>query len=550
MASGGTGAHTSSVPEPGPTPTQDTVPGNSPTRTDTPQPAVSMRDITKHFVGVVANDGVNLDVAPGEVHALLGENGAGKSTLSNILTGLYRPDEGTVHLYGKQVSFNSPKDAIDAGVAMVHQHFRLVTKFTVTENFVLGTGGSFDAKTAAQRIGALGEEYGLEVDPHANVWELSVGEQQRVEILKALDRKAKVLILDEPTAVLTPQEADALFATMRRMAADGRSIIFISHKLHEVMKVSDRVTTLRDGKAVGTVVTAETTSAELARHMVGRSVVFSSDDTAERPEVDLSKVVLDVHGMSADGSRPQSSPKSITLQVHAGEVVAVCGVAGNGQRELAEGIYGLRKRTAGTVAVGGVKSRDRGPRESSTLGLAYVPEDRHRTGLSPSLPIHGNLALKGYRRPPMSAGPFLRGGVIRRHAEELVKRFSIKTPSIDTPTRVLSGGNLQKVLLARELSSEPHALVASTPTRGLDVGAIETVRALLVDAARQGTGVLLITEDLEEAMALAHRLVVIFEGCIVGEFHQGNFDIEKIGLLMGGQTEKGAPGDTEGEGAA
>lgn len=500
-------------------------------------PAVSMRGITKRFVGVVANDGVDLDVAAGEVHALLGENGAGKSTLSNILTGLYHPDEGTVRLDGREVTFASPRDAIDAGVAMVHQHFRLVTKFTVTENFLLGSRGDYDLRAAARRISDLGREYGLEVDPDANVWELSVGEQQRVEILKALDRQAKILILDEPTAVLTPQEADALFATMRRMADDGRSVIFISHKLHEVMAVSDRVTTLRDGRTVGTLITAETTSAELARQMVGRSVVFNADDTAQRPEVDPGRVVLDVRGLSADGVRPQSSPKDVTLQVKAGEVLAICGVSGNGQRELAAAIYGIRKRTSGSVTIDGAASHGRGPRESTALGLAFIPEDRLKTGLSPSLPIHGNLALKGYRRPPMSAGPFLKAKVIRQNAEDLVKRFGIKTPNIDTPTRVLSGGNVQKVLLAREIGSDPHVLIASTPTRGLDVGAIETVRAVLMDAARRGTGILLITEDLDEAIALAHRLVVMFEGRVVGEFRRGDFDIGRIGLLMGGHID-------------
>ena len=501
-------------------------------------PAVSMRGITKRFVGVVANDSVDLDVAPGEVHALLGENGAGKSTLSNILTGLYHPDEGTIRLFGEEVRFASPRDAIDAGVAMVHQHFRQVTKFTVAENFLLGSRGPYDPKAAAERIRSIGREYGLEVDPDADVWELSVGEQQRVEILKALDRQAKILILDEPTAVLTPQEADALFVTMRRMADDGRSVIFISHKLNEVMKVSDRVTTLRDGKTVGTVVTADTTSAELARQMVGRNVVFNADDTAERPVVDAARVVLDVAGLSAPGVRPQSSPRDVSLQVHAGEVLAICGVSGNGQRELAAAIYGIRKRTAGTVTIDGVQSRGKGPRESTELGLAFIPEDRLKTGLSPSLPVLGNLALKGYRRPPMSIGPFLKHDVIRRNAEEQVKRFGIKTPSVDTPTRVLSGGNVQKVLLAREIGSEPHVLIASTPTRGLDVGAIETVRATLMDAARRGMGVLLLTEDLDEAMALSHRLVVMFAGRIAGEFARGSYDIEKIGLLMGGHSEE------------
>lgn len=531
---GGAGAPVPAPESPSADPVVPAAASNGAPRIDTAVPAVSMRGITKRFVGVVANDGVDLEVAAGEVHAILGENGAGKSTLSNILTGLYRPDEGTIRLFGTQVSFSSPRAAIAAGVAMVHQHFRQVTKFTVAENFLLGSSGAFDPKNASERIRALGQEYGLEVDPDANVWDLSVGEQQRVEILKALDRKARVLILDEPTAVLTPQEADALFATMRRMTDEGHSVIFISHKLHEVMKVSDRVTTLRDGRNVGTVVTAETTSAELARQMVGRSVVFNADAIEDRPEADPDRIVLDVRDLSAPGVRPQSSPRSVSLQVHAGEILAICGVAGNGQRELAAAIYGIRKRTTGTVTINGVKSAGKGPRESTTLGLAFIPEDRLRTGLSPSLPIHGNLALKGYRSAPMSSGPFLKQRVIRANAEDLVKRYAIKTPSIDTPTRVLSGGNVQKVLLAREIGAKPHVLIASTPTRGLDVGAIETVRSLLMEAAHRGTGVLLITEDLDEAMALAHRMVVMYEGRIAGEFARGDYDIEKIGLLMGG----------------
>ena len=499
--------------------------------------------ITKRFGALTANDAVSLTLRRGEVVALLGENGAGKTTLMNILFGHYVADEGGVEAFGQPLPPGNPRAALAAGVGMVHQHFTLAGNLTVLENIRLGTEGLWTrgAADARAKVDRLSRDFGLAVHPDAKVARLSVGERQRVEILKALYRDARILILDEPTAVLTPQEADALFATMRRMTEDGRSVIFISHKLHEVMKVSDRVTTLRDGRTVGTVVTKDVTSADLARQMVGRSVVFNEDDIEDRPEVDPSRLVLDVLGLSAVGVRPQSSPKSVDLQVKAGEIVAICGVSGNGQRELAASIYGLLKRTSGTVKVNGVESKQKGPRESTALGLAFIPEDRLKTGLSASLPIKSNLALKGYRFAPMSSGPFLKHKVIKANAEEKVKRYGIKCPGIDTPTRVLSGGNVQKVLLAREIGANPHILIASTPTRGLDVGAIETVRSLLMEAARNGTGVLLITEDLDEAMALAHRLVVMFEGRIAGEFHRGDFNIEKIGLLMGGHSgEDGA----------
>jgi general nucleoside transport system ATP-binding protein len=497
--------------------------------------AVAMAGITKRFPGVLANDDVSFEVRRGEVHALLGENGAGKSTLSNVLTGLYRPDSGTIQIGGRLVSLASPREAIAAGIGMVHQHFRLVPTFTVAENIVLGGSGPLKRAETYARIRSLGDRFGLAVDPEAKVWQLSVGEQQRVEILKALDREAQVLILDEPTAVLTPQEAEALFATLRAMAASGRSVVFISHKLDEVMAVSDRVTVLRDGRNVGTVEVASTTQRDLARLMVGRDVVFNADDLAERPAIDLSRVVLQTIDLRADDSRGRAALRGVNLSVHAGEIVSVVGVAGNGQKELAETICATRKRTGGQVLVGGVSTLGGDPRELIELGVSHIPEDRLHTGLSPSASIEENLVLKSYRRSPMSRGPLLNRAGIRANAVSLMDRFGVKAPSPQTPTRLLSGGNVQKVLLAREIAASPAVLVAASPTRGLDVGAIEVVRGLLMEAARAGTGVLLITEDLEEAIALSDRIVVLYEGQIAGSVERGHADVTELGLLMGGQ---------------
>ncbi len=496
--------------------------------------AVAMTGITKQFSGVLANDDVSFDVRAGEVHALLGENGAGKSTLSNVLSGLYHPDAGTIHIAGRRVELSSPRDAIACGIGMVHQHFHPVPTFTVAENIVLGEKRPFRRKETEERIRALGEEFGLPVDPAAKVWQLSVGEQQRVEILKALERQATVLILGEPTAVLTPQESETLFATLRSMARAGRSVVFISHKLDEVMAVSDRVTVLRDGRNVGTVETATTSPRELAHLMVGREVVFSADDHANRPVIDRERVVLRTVDLHADDSRGRPAVRGVDLSVCAGEIVAVCGVSGNGQRELAETICGTRARTRGEVFIDGVATTGRDPREAIEMGVAHIPEDRLHTGLAASASVEHNLVLKSYRRPPMSKGPLLQHRAIRKNAHELIDRFGVKTPGADTSTRLLSGGNVQKVLLARELSGNPHVLVAASPTRGLDVGAIETVRGLLLDAARRGMGVLLITEDLEEAISLSDRIVVMFAGTLAGSVDRDSADITEIGLLMGG----------------
>ncbi len=497
--------------------------------------AVKMTGIVKRFPGVVANDGVDFDVCRGEVHALLGENGAGKSTLSNILTGLYRPDDGSIEIAGQAVSLTSPRAALAAGIGMVHQHFRLVSTFTVAENIVLGDQGSslfMNRQDIAQRVTTLAEQYHLAVDPDARIWQLSVGEQQRVEILKVLYRGAQVLILDEPTAVLTPIEAEALFVTLRAMVAEGRSVIFISHKLDEVMAVADRVTVLRGGRTVGCVRTADTTIRDLASLMVGRSIEFSRVERRQPAQPD--KLVLSAHFVSALDDRGRRALHDVNLTVGHGEIVGVAGVAGNGQRELAEVIAGTRIATNGTVEVDGQIVRSGHARSAIASGIAHIPEDRLHTGLAAGHSVEDNLALKNYRSPLLSKFRILRRAAIRRQARELVDRYDVKTPTTATPVRLLSGGNVQKVLLAREFSGQPKVLIAASPTRGLDVGAIETVRDRLVEAADSGMGVLLISEDLDEIMSLADRILVIYEGRIVDDIAAGSADRHHIGLLMGG----------------
>jgi general nucleoside transport system ATP-binding protein len=495
-----------------------------------------MRGIVKRFPGVLANDGVDFEAAAGEVHALLGENGAGKSTLSNILTGLYRPDEGEIFIGGERMQFHAPRDALDAGIFMVHQHFRLVEPFTVAENVVLGDhrgeGRTFRLRQRAieRRVAELSTRYGLAVDPRARIWQLSLGEQQRVEILKALYREARILILDEPTAVLTPQESDVLFETLREMAAEGRTVIFISHKLHEVKAVADRVTVLRGGHSIATVSAADATLRSLAALMVGRELDGGQAARARSAR----EPVLELAQVWADGDRGGAALKGASLVVRAGEIVAVAGVAGNGQRELAEVVAGMRPATEGTIRIGGKSVRGGDPRAAIAAGVAYVPEDRLGTGVAPSLSIAANLVLKGYRESHASRGPLLRLGKIRERAVELIHRYRIAAPGPAAPARLLSGGNLQKVVLAREFSGKPRLVVAGSPTRGLDVGAIETVHAYLREAAADGVGVLLISEDLDEILLLADRIVVMYEGAVAGETSRDDADVEEIGLMMAG----------------
>ena len=502
-------------------------------------PAVAMRGITKRFPGVLANDAVDFEAAAGEVHALLGENGAGKSTLSNILTGLYRPDEGEIELHGEPVHFHSPRDALEAGIGMVHQHFRLVPPFTVAENIVLGEhgedggGGMFvHPRSIERRVLELGKRYSVAVDPRARIWQLSVGEQQRVEILKALYREARILIMDEPTAVLTPQESEALFVTLRSMAAEGRTVIFISHKLHEVKAVADRVTVLRGGRNVATVPTADASARELAAMMVGRQVELSSRRDRDAPHP--TTTALEVEALTVPGDRGANAITDLSLSVRHGEIVGVAGVAGNGQRELAEAITGIRPPSSGRVRVDGKALRTSDPRSAIGAGVAHVPEDRLGTGVAPSLSIADNSVLKSYRGPDISQGPFLRRRSIYRHALELIKRYAVATPGPDLRARDLSGGNLQKLVLGREFEGKPRVLVAASPTRGLDVGAIETVHSYLRQAARDDVAVLLISEDLDEILALADRVIVLYEGRLSGAFDPATSTVEEIGLAMAG----------------
>lgn len=503
--------------------------------------AVAMRGITKRFPGVIANDDVSFEVAQGEVHALLGENGAGKTTLMNVLTGLYRPDEGEIEVDGRLVELHSPRDAITAGIGMVHQHFRLVDTLTVSENVVLGSRTEpflLHRQARTREVEQLSESLQMPIDPDAKIWQLSIGEQQRVEIMKAVRSGSRVLILDEPTAVLTPQEAKELFRTIRAMASRGHSVIVITHKLHEVLEVADRITVLRGGRSIGTVEKVGATPQSLAALMVGRDV-----DVARRQDGSsvIGDVMLEVEGLTALGDRGGEALRDVSLSVRTGEVLGIAGVAGNGQRELAEAVTGLRPLVSGTVRVAGAELRTGDPRSAITAGIAHVPEDRLHTGVAPNLPIASNIALKSYRTD--AAGPFLRLRRIRARALEMIGRYDVKAPGPETPARQLSGGNLQKVVLAREFSSEPRILVAAAPTRGLDVGAIETVHEYLRAAAAAQVAVLLISEDLDEVMTLSDRIAVMYEGAVVGEVDARTATVEEIGLLMaGGRSDRSEVG--------
>jgi simple sugar transport system ATP-binding protein len=500
---------------------------------DTP-PVVAMRGIVKRFPGVLASDHVDFELRRGEIHALLGENGAGKSTLMNILAGLYRADEGTITVHGTPASFGSPRQAIEAGIGMIHQHFMLVPSQSVTENILLGLEHPrFRLRLAEneRRVAELGEQFGLKVDPRAKIWQLSVGEQQRVEILKMLYRGADVLILDEPTAVLGPAETEQLFKTLRGMTAQGKSIIFISHKLNEVVSIADRVTVMRRGKVTAAdVPTASTTTGELARLMVGRDVLFRVEREAQEP----GPVVLSFENLSAENDRGLPALHELSLQVHAGEIVGLAGVAGNGQRELAEVATGLRRATGGRIRLNGEDITNQPVRKAIERGLAHVPEDRNKVGSSPNLSLTDNLIMKQYMQSPIGQGWRLDAGEAAAFAKRLKQSYEISAPSVETQARLLSGGNLQRLILAREITADPKAMIAMQPTQGLDVGAVEVVHKLLLDQRKAGVAILLISEELDELLSLSDRIAVIYEGTIVGEVESG--DVEWIGQLMTGST--------------
>jgi ABC-type uncharacterized transport system ATPase subunit len=495
---------------------------------------LEMRGITKRFPGVVADDRVDFDVKAGEIHALFGENGAGKSTLMRVLYGLYKPDGGEIRLNGRAVTIESPAQAIREGIGMIHQHFMLVATLTVAENVALGLrstrGPLVDVRTVSRRIVELSQRYGLEVDPDALIWQLSVGERQRVEIIKALYRNVSLLILDEPTAVLTPGEVDDFFAVLRQMAADGRGLVFISHKIREVLALSDRITVLRNGTNVGTVLPQDVTPNELAEMMVGHELPQQESPAAAA----AGEVRLSVRDLHVRGDRHVEAVCGLGFDVRAGEIVGVAGVSGNGQRELAESIAGLRAPVSGSISVGGVEVTGASAAEVRAAGLGYVPEERMRDGVVPEFSVEENLLLTQSDASAFTRWGFLRRDQIRQHCTELVDEFSVKTPDLDTETRNLSGGNIQKLILARELSGRPRVLLAAQPTRGIDVGAARYIHGRLLEQRDAGTAILVISEDLDEVLSLADRVLVMYEGRIISEAIPRESTREALGLMMAG----------------
>jgi len=503
------------------------------------KPILEMRGITKRFPGVVANDHVDLELFPGEVLALLGENGAGKSSLMNVLAGLYRPDEGVIFIRGEKVQIDSPRDAMNLGVGMVHQNFMVVDTMTVAENIILGLKDVSvipDMGKISERIREISSHYNLKVDPNAYIWQLGVGEQQRVEILKQIYRGAEILILDEPTAVLTPQESEELNNILRQMTSEGKAAIFITHKMEEVIAFSDWVRVLQGGKLVTVKRTAETNPQELARLMVGREVLFRIDKTPAEPK----DVILEVEKVEANDEKGMPALRGFSLQVRQGEIVGIAGVAGNGQRELTEVITGLHPVLEGSIKISGKDMTNRSPLAIIRSGVSHIPSDRIAMGVVGDMSVANNLVMKGYRRKPITHGGLLDPRRILDFAKRMIDSFKIATPTPATHVKFLSGGNIQKTILAREIDSCGGVLIAAYPSRGLDVGATEAVRNEMVRQRDKGSGVLLVSEDLDELLSVADKIVVMFEGQPMGELDSADADIEMIGLMMSGVSKSKA----------
>lgn len=495
---------------------------------------VEMLGITKRFNGFTANDNINLVVEKGEIHALLGENGAGKSTLMNTLFGLYQPDEGQIRIRGEQVKITDPNMANRLGIGMVHQHFMLVEPFTVTENIILGMepkkGAKIDIAKAERHVQELSDRYGLRVDPKAKIEDITVGMQQRVEILKTLYRGAEILIFDEPTAVLTPQEIGELMEIMKNLVAEGKTIIFITHKLKEIMAVCDRCTIIRKGKYIDAVDIAQTNVDELASKMVGRHVTFEVDKTPSQPQ----GPVLQIKDLVVEGNRGASALRGLSLEVRAGEILGIAGIEGNGQTELIEAITGLRKVKSGSIQLNGKPLENRKPRQIVESGVGHIPEDRHKHGLVLDYSIGENMVLQTYYKSPFAKRGVLRHNAIYEYARKLIQQFDVRTPSEFTPARALSGGNQQKGIIAREVDRNPDLLIAAQPTRGLDVGAIEFIHKKLIEQRDAGKAVLLLSLELDEVLNVSDRIAVIYEGEIVGVVDPAETDHDQLGLLMAG----------------
>jgi len=497
---------------------------------------LEMRGITKRFPGVVANEDVDFTVLPGQVHTLLGENGAGKSTLVKILYGLYQPDEGSITFDGSPVNIDSPSVAIQTGIGMIHQHFMLVDTLTVAENVALGLGTPLsltNLQPIRRRIREVSEEFGLHVDPDAYIWQMAVGERQRAEIVKALYRNVRLLVLDEPTAVLTPPEVSDLFVTLRQLSSDGRGLVFISHKLNEVMEISDEITVLRDGKVSGRTTPEESSRESLAMMMVGRPVEFTRTLAEQEP----GDPKLEVKSLQVRGDREELAVRDVNIDVRAGEIVGIVGVSGNGQRELAEAIVGLRETESGEISIDGNLVKTPTPKQVRSMGLAYVPEERMKYGSIGEFTVAENLVLVDHDRPPIVRSGLLSLSSIDKRSKQLVSDYSIRTPNTSTLTRKLSGGNIQKVVIAREFSGNAEMLLVAQPTRGIDIGAAEYIHEQLLIQRSQGKAILLISEDLDEVMALSDRLVVMYEGSIMGRISREEATIEQVGLLMSGVGE-------------